>query len=279
LEYRDFLRDYYEERKNRHNWFSYRYIASKTGVDASFLVKVIQKQMHLADRSISEMREFLGLQDKEGEYFETLVHFNKAKRPTEIKQYFEKIISLRTPYTSPLDANKYEFFHKWYNIAIYELLSFFPYRENEAHILAQALNPPISVAECRRAIGLLESLQMIRKEPDGTYKHVEAVVSTGEHWRSIAIHNFQKEVLQLGLDALNTVAIDLRDISTLTMSLSPTSVRFLKERLKEIRKEFIEIARNDVGPTEVFQFNLELFPVTRITTKGVSESKERKGRS
>jgi hypothetical protein len=103
LDYRDFLKDHYEDRKNSYHFFSFRYIALKTGLDASFYAKVLQKQQHLSLKSIPVMVKFLRLKKKESEYFTLLVRFNRTKHQEEARLYFEKIIELRE-----LPANKFD---------------------------------------------------------------------------------------------------------------------------------------------------------------------------
>jgi uncharacterized protein (TIGR02147 family) len=79
MEYRNYLKDHYDCNKRSHTFFSFRYIALKTGLDASFYVKVLNKQKHIADTAVPALVDFLKFNKREGEYFAALVHFNKAK--------------------------------------------------------------------------------------------------------------------------------------------------------------------------------------------------------
>ena len=45
LDYREYLRDHFNESKKKHSFFSFRYVAGKTGLDASFYVKVLNKRL------------------------------------------------------------------------------------------------------------------------------------------------------------------------------------------------------------------------------------------
>lgn len=104
LEYRDYLKDHYDCNKRQYPFFSYRYISGKTGLDASFYVKVLQKQMHISDRAVTPLADFLKLNKREIEYFKLLVRFNRAKQQDKTKLYFEKLIELREPRINTLDA-------------------------------------------------------------------------------------------------------------------------------------------------------------------------------
>jgi hypothetical protein len=101
LDYRDFLKDHYEYSKKRHCFFSFRYIAFKTGLDASFYVKVLQKQQHLSLKSLPAIVNFLGFKKNESRYFNLLVRYNRTKQEDEARIYLEKLTELQR-----LPANK-----------------------------------------------------------------------------------------------------------------------------------------------------------------------------
>lgn len=266
LEYRVFLKDFYDDQKGKHAFFSYRYLANKLGVDASFLVKVLQKQLHISSKTIPGVIKFFQFKDKEAEYFELLVSFNKAKKNSDMKLYFEKLLSLRSPQTKTVIADKYAFFNKWYNITLYELLTFFPFK-GDAKELAKKINPPISVPEAKKALALLERLEFIKKQPDGTYAVVDKLLTTGEKWQSIAINNFQKQMIELSSGALERFPKKERDISTVTLSLSKEHFELMKERIQSMRKELLEMADKEKNADRVFQVNFQIFPLTDTDKK------------
>ena len=267
LEYRDFFKDFYDDQKGKHAFFSYRYFANKLGVDASFLVKVMQKQLHISSRTIPRVIDFFKFSDKETEYFELLVSFNKAKNNSDMKLYFEKMISLRSPRIKTVIADKYAFFTKWYNIVIYELLTFFPFK-GDTKELARKINPPISVPEAKKVLALLERLEFIKKQPDGTYAVVDKLLTTGEKWQSIAINNFQKQMIELSSEALERFPKRERDISTVTLSLSKDQFELMKERIQLMRKELLEMADKEKNAARVYQVNFQIFPLTNPDNKG-----------
>jgi uncharacterized protein (TIGR02147 family) len=263
LEYREYLRDHYEYNKSTHSFFSYRYISGKTGLDASFYVKVLQKQLHISDKAIGNLVTFLKFNKKEAEYFRQLVKFNRAKQQDKTKLYFEKLIELREPRISTLDAAKYEFFNKWYYVTIRELLAYYKF-SGDYQALAAKLNPPITAVQAKKAIELLEQLGLIRKNAKGEYALTDQFVSTGESWSSIAIENFQREVIALAGTSISRIAKPNRETSTVTVSISRACFESMKERLREVRKELLEMARLDENPQAVFQVNFQIFPVTGV---------------
>ena len=83
LEYRNYLKDYYEESKIEKPYFSFRYIENKVSINASHLVKIFQKQRHIGNKSIEVFIKFCNLKGSDAEYFASLVHFNKSKSDRE----------------------------------------------------------------------------------------------------------------------------------------------------------------------------------------------------
>ncbi len=264
LDYRDYLKDVYRAGKRRYGFYSYRYISQKTGIDASFFVKVIQKQKHIADKAIPVLSKFLNLKKRESDYFTTLVYFNKAKTQEKIKFYFEKMIALRAPHSIVLEKEKYQYFSSWYNIAIRELINILPFSDDYASLGARLL-PPISAAKAKASVRLLEQLDLIRKDENGRYKITDNFVSTDGVVRSISVRTFQKEMAQLGKESIERVPKTERDVSTITLSTSKTCLKAIQERLAEVRHEIIQMVEMEKSVEEVYQLNFQIFPLTQNT--------------
>jgi uncharacterized protein (TIGR02147 family) len=261
LDYREYLKDHYETNKARNSFFSFRYISSKTGLDSSFYVKVLQKQMQLSLKSLPRLINFLNLGKKESDYFTLLVRFNRANKKEEMKHYFESIIEARELRTNTLDAEKYEYFSKWYYVAIRELLNYHRF-DGDYKSLAAKLNPPISEAKARKAIDLLVKLGLVRRNNDGFHVLTDQFITTGESWNSIAVENFQREMLRLAEESIKKIPKKNRETSTVTVSVSWKCFEAMKERLREIRKELLEMAKIERNPDGVFQVNFQIFSLT-----------------
>lgn len=261
LDYRKYLRDWYEERKARNSFISYRFMGGEVGLDASFLVKVLQGQLHVSQKSVGRLCAFLRLDDKEKEYFELLVSYNRAIKASDSKVYYNSLISLRTPYIKKIDADKYEFFSQWYYIAVYELLRCHPFT-GDFRDLGKRLLPAISASEAKTAVSLLERLGFVVKNDSGGYTIKDASVSTGDTWMSMAISEYQKKLIAMGMDSIDALSMDDRDISTVSLSLSKATFKSVHERLKVVRKELLEIARLELNPEIVYQINFQVFPLS-----------------
>jgi uncharacterized protein (TIGR02147 family) len=261
LEYQDFLRDHYKSSKNNQRFFSFRYIALKTGLDASFYVKVLNKQKHISESAIPALVAFLKLNKRESEYFSALVRFNKAKRPEQERLYFEKLLALRNPVSKTLEKDKYDYFSSWRNVAVWEELKVISFKGDYSD-LASRLVPAITPTQAKSAVRLLEKLGMIVREKDGVYRATDEFVSSDGVTRAMAVRAFQKELSLLAAEAIERIPKERRDISTLTLSTSAACLEAIRERLTEVRHEIMEMVKKDGAAEEVYQLNFQIFPLT-----------------
>ncbi|HLV32127.1 MAG TPA: DUF4423 domain-containing protein, partial [Chitinispirillaceae bacterium] len=107
----------------------------------------------------------------------------------------------------------------------------------------------------------LERLNMIIKGKDGLYRVTEQFISTGEKWTSAVIRNYQKKNVELSLSAIDTHNKELRDISSVTMTINMENIDILRERIRQFRQELLLISQNEHNDDAVVQLNIQLFPV------------------
>ncbi len=261
LDYRKYLSDWYHEKKSTNTFISYRYLGNKVGLDASFLVKLFQEQVHLSQKSNSRFIEFLNLNSKEKEYLEVLISYNRAKKSSEVQIYYQRLISLRMPHIKKIESDQYEFFNHWFYTAIYEVMRCHNFK-GDFRELGRKLRPSISAIEAKNAVKLLERLGFVSIEPGGKYQVKDASLSTGESWMSKAISEYQKKLIGMGIEAIENISKEDRDISTVTVSLSRGTFDTVRERIQSMRKELLELASLEKNPSLVYQMNFQIFPLS-----------------
>ncbi len=261
LEYRDFLKDFFDERKEKNSFFSYRVMGKRVGIDASHLVKIFQKKRHISTPLIDGLIEFCELSDQDAQYFSTLVHFNKAKSDQDTRLYYEKLLELKGIKSYQLEKNQYEYYSKWYYSAILTLLEFYSFTD-DYKTLAQKVSPSITEAQARKSIALLESLGLIRKKDDGSYFLTNKLVTTGDHCRSILVRAYQEETIRLAAEALHRHPPEKRNISTVTITISEKNLEMINNLIKEFREALLKYAEAEKHPDQVYQLNVQLFPLT-----------------
>ncbi|HEX2956385.1 MAG TPA: TIGR02147 family protein [Chitinispirillaceae bacterium] len=173
----------------------------------------------------------------------------------------KKLMTLREPGAKPVDEWQYAFYQKWYHSVIHALLSIYEFKGGYKK-LASMLKPAITAKQAHESIELLMKIGLLEQGEDGIYRPKNNFVTSGDRWQSIAIHNFQKETINLSALALDLHPKELRDISTLTVTLSAKDLPEIRERIGYLRQTILSL-QNDYEPDTVFQINIQVIPVTQ----------------
>lgn len=267
-DYREYLSDYYKYQKEKNPIFSYRYFAQRAKVKSSgFYKEVVSGKRSLTRTQIHNFSVALKFNKKEAEYFENMVYFSDSKSTEERRLYFKKMMSFYDSRAYKLMADQYEYFSRWYYVAVREMLSYVNFKD-DYKALASELNPPIREDQARKAIDILYRLNLIEKDGDGCFKRRDAVISTGYQGNDKLIYtmniiNFQKEMMEFAKGAYERSVINKIDMSTLTLSISEDIYKEMKEEIAQFRKKLLGMAEKDSKPDRIYQLNHQFFPLTR----------------
>ena len=259
-DYREWLRDAFDDFKKRKSVISWRYMAMKLGADPGNLLRVSQGKIHLTLSLVQPMAEFFELSEKETAYWTELVYFGRAKTDAEALNHYEKMQMLKGIPLKRLAKKELEFYRHWYCNAIRSIIGICKFKDDYEG-LAESCTPAISVEEAKNAVKLLYYLNMISRDRDGFWKVNDTFVSTGGNWRSEAVRTFQKETVRLAGESLERHAPPLRDISTVTMTFNMDDIALIREKIKEFRSELLRMSQEGTGDDTVFQLNVQLFPI------------------
>ncbi|MFC1585829.1 TIGR02147 family protein [Fibrobacterota bacterium] len=263
LNYREFLRDFFMEKKQKHSFYSYRLFSEKAGFKSpNFLKLVMEKQRNLTKDSLFKVCKGLKLRKKEAEYFENLVFFNQSKTLDEKNHYLKGVMRHRKqddPHNVEKDELKY--FSKWYHPVIRELVCAQDFKADFRH-LGKCVIPAISAEEAESSVKLLTELGYIEKNRDGTWIMKIANITTGPQIRSVAVSNYHREMLSLASQAIERFPASERNITSQTLSLSEESVKIVVDKIKELRKELFVLAEEDKQKGRVMQVNFQVFPLS-----------------
>jgi len=268
MNFRDYLRDYYEDKKKAHAFYSFRLFSQKAGFTSpNFFKLVIDGKRNLSKESAFKFSKALGHTKKEADYFENLVFFNQSKTLEEKNAYLSNVMRFRGK-SDPkkIEESEYSYYSNWYNPVIRELVIAMDFKENFKK-LGQAAIPAISEAEARQSVKLLAELGFIQKNGDGTYSKTSAVLTTGPQVRSVAIANYHKVMMQRASESIERFSAGQRDISSLTLSVSPQAFAAIIARIQDFRKEILELSEMDENRQKVVQLNLQLFPLSNSFDK------------
>lgn len=266
FDYREFLRDWYADKKATTRSFSYRAFSQRAGFSSpNFLKLVMDGDRNLTARSIVKFMKGLRLNKQEQAYFQHLVDFTQAETHAERDASYQKLLkSRKLSQLKPLHREQYEYYADWYHPVIRELVMA-PGFDGTPEWLAARLVPAISPAQAARSLSLLETLGMIEQTACGSWKQVSTIVTTGPEVRSVMLMNYHRLLLELSKDSLDRVAAKDRDVSALTLGIAAEKLPVLKKKIQQFRKDILEFVADDVAPEVVVQLNMQLLPVSELS--------------
>lgn len=263
LDYRAYLRDYYEAKKAEGRGFSFRAFSKSAGLGApNHLKRVMEGERNLTPEMAVRFAETLGLKDEGTRYFIDLVAFNQAKRGSERDAAYHRLTGSRGYRKAQrIDVAHAAYHSTWYLPAIREMVIRQDFSEDPQWI-AERLWPTIRPYEAQRALATLLELGLLRRDESGKLVQGETVVTTGAETRGLHIRTYHKIMMERAAEAMEIVPSPLRDMSALTFCVGEDGLRKIKQRIQRFRQEIIALCAEEQHGEQVVQLNMQLFPLT-----------------
>lgn len=275
MDYRKFLRDFYNEKKKSAPYFSYRYFCNKANIKSpSFFKEVIDGKRNLTAKNITAFIKVLGLDEEEANYFATLVRFNQSKSSHEKKELFVKMYSsVKKTLEYPVPMAYYEYYKNWYNIAVKKLVCILDWK-NDYNLLARSVIPPITKQQAKNSVTMLLKFGFIIKSNDGTYKQRNTFTKPSEEVKALGRKELLHQFAALGDEAIDRFTKEEKDITFMTFHVSQKRYSLIKNEIAEFYDRLRTLmdymdykdsdARKDLD--QVYQVNIQAFPLSKRVT-------------
>jgi uncharacterized protein (TIGR02147 family) len=262
LDYRQYLREFFEEKKRENTGFSHRSLMEKLSLQApGHMLFIMQGKRRLTSSIALRLASYLKFSKKESRYLLSLIRYSDAKTPAEKQYAFEELLQLRQHSSSLVAPGAYRFYEKWYYSVVRAVLDV-ERISDDYQKLAALMRPSITASQAREAVDLLLELNMIRRDENGVLRPTQSSISTGDEWQGAVIHNLQRQFIEMSKEALDRFDKKERDISNLTVTVSEQSYAIIKKKVAELRSQILTMACAEQAPEKVLQVNIQLFPLT-----------------
>ncbi|MDY6285607.1 MAG: DUF4423 domain-containing protein [Hallerella sp.] len=265
-DYRDLLKSYYEQRKKEMPLYSYRMMGEKLGLDASYLFRVLQKKHHLPAHALQASKDMLKLSGRSAEYFDLLYAASVTKDPVQKEDLLAKAIALRDVQRHSLQAAELKLLENWWIPAVRAYLELNGGVVNIKQ-MAKDMCPPITEAQAKEAVEILKSVGLVKKLASGKLSLTDAHLTVGGPEKALAVRNFQKQTLNLAIEALDNVPANERNVSTLMLSVDKEAFEDLGDMAKEFRRLVQKRVDSVKYPDRVVQLSMAFYPVVRARKK------------
>jgi uncharacterized protein (TIGR02147 family) len=263
LDYRQFLADYYAERKREEYGFSYRVLARRAGCKSTnYPCLVIKGKRNLTEEMALRFAEACGLRKNEAAYFGDLVQYNQARGgPAKERCYARLLKFTRFRKVHQLSSAQARYFSEWYIPAIRELAARADFRAEPSWI-AECLLPSITPAQARNALKVLYELGFLVKDAEGSVRRPHELVSSGGPLghHLVAYH---RAMLERASAAIDLIPREEREIASLTLCVSQRRLLELKQQIRDFRQQLLQTAEKEDVFERVVQVGFQLFPISK----------------
>jgi uncharacterized protein (TIGR02147 family) len=247
-----------------------RDLAGMAGLRSPASMSMILKgQRRLSVDSAERLARAFKLDKKSSRYLSLLTRRDLCERYEERLELEERLLYLRTRGEShAMELTQYRFLAVWYYPILYALASDGKLKF-EAERIAKRIRRGVTSQMVRTGVGDLVNLGLLKLE-NGFLKQSLGPICTNERVRHLAIRRYHSEMIRLAAESVALSPTE-RELNGLTARIPMALLPQIKRRMSEFREEINELL---TGATEgeVFQMNLQLFPMTQSEPDGEARS-------
>jgi uncharacterized protein (TIGR02147 family) len=264
VDYKLYFRAIYDAAKRQDAHFTYVVFTEQLGLGNSNLMNlIVNGQRKLSRKNALVVVASLGLVLERRRYFLRLADLDNTRNMKKREDILEKIIDIRDESIADDNVrNQLRFYSHWLNGILFEYISI-SNTNHSAEAIAARLVPHAGADEVQKSLDLLASMGLIRLNPkSGRYEKVEDHFIMDDKIQNLGPIAFHNKMIDLAKDALMRVEEEKRDISSITLALPAKSIPILKKMVEDFQNEVLNMAENFDSLEEVYQINVQLFPLT-----------------
>lgn len=261
--YREFLRDFYLERKCR-SGFTWRDFAKAAGYSSPVFLKLVcDGKANLSDVGTERVASAVVLAGVDLQYFRLLVNFDQEKSESVKRSLYKELRALAKENSiSLVGEDQYDYYDSWLNPVVRELAP--KMKGASAAKLAGQCIFEADAKSVKRSLELLQGAGLLERDGEGNFSQSSKTLTTGRlDVASMAIREMHRQMGALAVESLDKVPVAERDISGLTIGISDDAFARIQSEIADFRRRIAAIVREDSGNERVYRLNLQLFPLTK----------------
>lgn len=274
LDFRVYLSDWYAFRrtqsKNDLRPYSYGVFSAAADIKSpNYLKMIIEGKRNLSDDMIAKFAKALGLTKELAVEFKALVRFGQCTDPAERNYLLKELADLRMQQqvkTGEINEQAIDKMPNWIGWILYAALDQEGV-EFKPEKLRELLRGKATDSEIQEALkNLVRSGDILMDETTGRLQKAAHSTEQREEIPPALVRKLQSHLMYLGLESLFQDAPSDREFGSLTLALTRTEFEELRFKLRQLRKQTHKdqaIRRMTSKGEQVYQLNLQLFPVTK----------------
>lgn len=272
-DYREYMRDFYAERK-RSSYFTWRKFASLAGFASPAYLKLVSDgKTSLSKPGIAKAARAMGLEGFDYTYFTLLVKFGNAKNDSEKESALRELEhEAQMNKIRVVDADAFRYYENPAYPIIRELAPLMP--NASFGEIASKVKHEITAAQVRDILQFLVKADLLKKNDDGTYEQTQKAVKGSKETIPLVIRTMNRKMSELAVQSIAKDSVEERNFSGITMGINKSVYERITKEIDIFRKKIIDIANECRDIDQVYQMNLQVFPLTDKAT--TSDKRRRK---
>jgi uncharacterized protein (TIGR02147 family) len=256
--FRTALREEFARRQRANTSYSLRAFAKQLGMQAPTLSAVLAGKRPLSMAAAETLPEKLSFSPAEKKRFLNSVYYRKA--PPAVVHSIEESSAAKTL----REELHFKIIAEWEHYAVLTLVETRGFRAEKGWI-AKRLR--ISDARAQTALDRLKEAGLISVDSIGrTRLHQVNVMTTSEETASVALRQSHREALTMGIEKLESLPIELRDFSSMTIAVSMDKLKDAKKLIRNFQEQISKLLE-DGKRTEVYQICVQLYPLSDLESQ------------
>ena len=262
--FRTFLRDIYDHRKEHQPAFSHRFFSQQAGLTSpNYLKLVMDGKRNLSKKSLVKFQSALGLKGKRADFFENLVFFNQAQSLSDRNLFYANILKIRGRNgMRKLEERQFQLYSDWRHIVIREMALLKGFRAEPGWI-ARKIGRGVTAKQAGESLALLSALGLLKRTANSLTPS-DPDITTADEVRSLLVKNYHRQMMHMAVSAMDSLPPSRRDISSVTLSINSRDFPRVKEHIQLMRKELLNMGATPGEGEDVVQMNIQLFPLTGL---------------
>lgn len=263
---REYLAAVLKDRKQSRSTQSLRQLAKRAGFRSpAILSMVLNGKRALSAGAAEKIAKALSLVGRRKRYLIELSKLDRAKTELEKTRAREELYRLKAAADENLmDLRHYRCLSVWYYPVIYVLVGQSDFR-NDPEWIAGRLGSEVSAEQVKEALKDMEETGMIKKNKNGWIQS-QGALSTRDDIKDAAVYAYHSQMLDRAKKSLE-LPLDQREFNGVTVCIPEDKIGLVKERVRKFRKELNEYLSQFTEASEVYQFNIQIFPHTKKESK------------
>ena len=260
----EFLKKLYLFKKSNSSKYSYRAFAAELGFgNSNYLHLICTGQRALSGKAALQIAQNLDLSARESRYLEVLAKYESAKDSKDREILFEEILTLKgRQLETSLSKSQLTYFSEWHHATIREMVRLPDFQNNPAWIV-ERIHPPLTLEKARQSWELLLELGYVAwSEEKEKWQQTEQNVVVPAGASNVAVIRYHQKMAELGKESITRTKSKYRDISAMSIPVDERLLFEIKEELTILKTRILEKSDAVQNSTEIYQLNLQLFPLT-----------------